>query len=89
MTETQPEVSVEGLVESARIMFVTINAIFSLHKPVDSDDVVICEHCSKVGAGTEIVYYPCPTASILLADMVVDDSTSETSEPAEAEQPSS
>lgn len=89
MTETAPEITVEALTESAKIMFVTLNAVFELHKPEDSDGLVICNHCSKVGAGTELVIYPCPTSSILLADMVVDDSTSETSEPAESEELSS
>lgn len=79
---------IDALQQSAQIMYITINAVFELHAPIDSDDdTVLCEHCSSMGEKS--VTYPCPTATLLLADMVIDDATSETSEPAESEEPSS
>lgn len=87
MTETTPELDVAALAESAQIMFVTLNAVFELHKPTDSEDLVVCGYCSAL-AKSDIVY-PCPTSSILLADMVVEDAISELSEPAESAELSS
>ena len=87
MTETNPELDVAALTESAQIMFVALNAVFELHKPADSDTVVVCEYCSAL-AKTEIIY-PCPTASILLADMVIEDAIAGLSENAESEELSS
>jgi hypothetical protein len=86
MTETNPELSIEALTESAQIMFVTLNAVFELHKPKDGEGVVLCGYCSAL-AKSDIIY-PCPTSSILLADMVVEDAISELFEPAESEEPS-
>lgn len=91
-----PEDYVKALTESAQIMFVTLNGTFELHSPEDADEMVQCSHCSALAK--EAVIYPCPTASILLADMVIEDAikealaeeaTSETSEPAESEELSS
>ena len=80
---------IDALQQSAQIMYITINAVFELHAPIDSDDdTVLCEHCSSIG-GTSVTY-PCQTSTLLLADMVIEDATSsETSEPAESEEPSS
>jgi hypothetical protein len=86
MTETNPEITLDALTESAQIMFVTLNAVFELHKPKDSEAIVVCGYCSAL-AKDDIVY-PCPTSSILLADMVVEDAISELFEPAESEEPS-
>ena len=87
---------VKALTESAQVMFVTLNGVFELHSPEDSGDIARCSHCSALAK--ESIIYPCPTASILLADMVIEDaiaemmqeeSTSETSEPVESEELSS
>ena len=79
---------VDALTESAQIMFVTINGVYELHAPMEKEDQLFCEHCSEIGK-TDVAY-PCATTAILLNDMVLDeDSTSETSEPAESEEPSS
>lgn len=73
---------IKALQESAQIMYVTINGIFELHEPQDNDEMVVCSYCSALAK--DAIIYPCPTSSILLADMVID-----SSEPSESEQPSS
>jgi hypothetical protein len=81
MTETNPDITVDALTESAQIMFVTLNAVFELHKPKDGEGVVVCGYCSALAK--DDIIYPCPTSSILLADMVVEDAIAELSETAE------
>lgn len=86
--ETTAEDQIAALRESGQIMFVAINAVFQLHAAVEAEDVVVCGYCTALA--NEDIFYPCPTTSILLADMVVDEVTSpEPSEPAESEEPSS
>jgi hypothetical protein len=81
MSETTEIDYVKMLQESAEIMYVTINGVFELHAPEDKEELVVCGYCTALAK--EDIFYPCPTASILLADMVID-----SSEPAESEEPS-
>lgn len=80
-----------ALEASARIMYVALNAVFTLHdvaemeiegrdKPVD-----VCEHCSDLAEAG--VPYPCPTARLLLEDMVVEPIQEEKA-PEEPQEPS-
>jgi hypothetical protein len=61
--------------ESARIMFTTLNAVYTLHNPaevrVNGIDGEKCVHCSIIAG--RVVEYPCPTAHLLLRDMVAED----------------
>lgn len=80
MDETTTEAHyVRMLQESAEIMYITINGVFELHAPEDREEIVVCGYCA--GLAKEDILYPCTTASILLADMVID-----SSEPAESEE---
>lgn len=81
MTETNQAAptanDIANLQASAYIMFNTLNSVFQLHameqlEPEDGDKAIDgCGHCSEIAEA--IVHYPCPTVSILLQDMVVDE----------------
>jgi hypothetical protein len=63
-----------NLEESAKIMFTALNAVHALHAPaeakIEDQDSEKCVHCSLIAG--RIVQYPCPTAHLLLRDMVVE-----------------
>jgi hypothetical protein len=65
----------EAVVQSARIMFTTLNAVYTLHNPaevrVNGIDGEKCVHCSIIAG--RVVEYPCPTVNLLLRDMVTED----------------
>jgi hypothetical protein len=73
--------------ESARIMFTTLNAVYSLHASaecrVNGIDGEKCVHRSIIAG--RAVEYPCPTVNLLLREMVTEEVTSddeeETSQP--------
>lgn len=89
MTETE----IEELQRSSLAMYLGLDALFKLHAevelPNEDEQVQACAHCSAVADG--IVAYPCPSMQIMLTDFVelIEESTSETSELAESEEPSS
>ena len=89
MTETE----IEELQRSSLAMYLGLDSLYKLHAEVelegDDKQVAACAHCSALANG--IVAYPCPSVQILLVDFVnvVDEAISETSEPAESEEPSS
>ena len=56
--------------ETARIMFTTLNAVYSLHAAAEAKDCEKCVHCSIIAG--RIVDYPCPTVNLLLRDMVAE-----------------
>lgn len=64
--------------ESAKIMFTTLNAVYSLHASaecrVNGIDGEKCVHCSIIAG--RVVEYPCPTVNLLLRDMVAEEATS-------------
>lgn len=64
MSETNP------VEETARIMFTTLNAVYSLHAAAEVKDGEKCVHCSVIAG--RIVEYPCPTVNLLLRDMVAE-----------------
>jgi hypothetical protein len=61
-----------AVAETARIMFTTLNAVYSLHSAaetrVNGIDGEKCVHCSIIAG--RVVEYPCPTVNLLLRDMV-------------------
>lgn len=81
---------IETLQRTAVALYVGLDAVMKLHVEVElegnEEKVAGCAHCSALANG--VVAYPCPTVQILLTD-VFDESTFETSEPAESEEPSS
>lgn len=83
------ETDLEELKRSSIAMYLGLDALDQLHAEVtlDGNDgpELACAHCSALANG--IVIYPCPSVQVLLTDFF--DATSETSESAEAEQPSS
>lgn len=80
-----------ALEASARIMYVALNAVFRLHDVVEMEiegkdkPVDVCEHCSDLAEAG--VAYPCPTARLLLEDMVVQPIETEEA-PEESQEPS-
>lgn len=84
--ETNP-----ALEATARIMYVALNAVFRLHDVVEMEiegkdkPVDVCEHCSDLAEAG--VPYPCPTARLLLEDMVVEPISTEKA-PEEPQEPS-
>lgn len=81
---------IETLQKTAMALYVGMDALMNLHVEVElegnEEKVASCAHCSALADG--VVVYPCPTVQILLTD-VFEDIISETSEPAESEEPSS
>jgi hypothetical protein len=85
--------NIDAVKAGAVLMFDALNAIYALHdvealEPEEGDEAIDgCGHCSELAGA--IIHYPCPTVSILLRDMVVEDATSddelETSEPTQPE----
>ena len=68
---------------SAKIMYMTLNGVYKLHDVVEfetgEDKTVVegCDHCTEMAninnpdeENLTVIKYPCPTVSILLADMV-------------------
>ena len=88
MTETQ----IEELQRTSLAMFLGLSALYELHADVtlegNDGPELACEHCSHLADA--VVVYPCPSIQILLTDFpdMVDEATSETSEPAESAEPS-
>lgn len=80
----------ELLKETAMALYVGMEMLMNLHTEVelenDDENVAACAHCSALADG--IVAYPCPSVQILLTD-VMEEVTSETSEPVESEELSS
>jgi hypothetical protein len=64
-----------ALTESAQIMYVTLNGIFALHEPESNESVIQCAYCSALAK--DPIFYPCPTAAILLSDMVIEENVEE------------
>lgn len=60
--------------ESAKIMFTTLNAVYSLHASAEVENGEKCVHCSIIAG--RVVEYPCPTVNLLLRDMVAEEATS-------------
>jgi hypothetical protein len=88
MTETQ----IQELQRSSLAMFLGLSALYELHAEIQMDandgPELACEHCSQLAGA--VVVYPCPSIQILLTDFpdMVDEATSELSEPAESAEPS-
>lgn len=77
--------SEQSLEVSARIMYMTLNGVYGLHDietfetGEDEDKQIVegCTHCTELAnihttddENLTVIKYPCPTVSILLADMV-------------------
>jgi hypothetical protein len=87
------ETEIEELKRSSLIMFIGLDSLYNLHAEVELEGndgaVAACAHCSALADG--VIAYPCPSVEILMMDPLseLEETISEISEPAEAEQPSS
>jgi hypothetical protein len=61
----------DAVLESSRIMFTNLNAVYALH----AEHEECCTHCSTL-KGSE-VSYPCPTVYLLLKDMEAEKTPAE------------